>query len=669
VADEVQVVVQETNTFESKQEPLKLGSWYWYKDEDGTYLCCIISIGSNYVKVKGLYSDSSSGHWTARVHFDKFEEHLTPCLNAQEIITQHQAEYKDNVRLLLEEVKEITARLGVSNSHAIEQKETTGTALIPITGVVDIKKYENELVKVAEKTLPDLFDKIKYNNEMLAHWMLADTLPLLAQCGNLDIIIDKVQDRIFNVKIYAGLAEQVHQFSEGDPADFNDPLHVFENRLYMDEESLIGYDTGGMDCNNIDGFNKWLAKPENRDRILPYPRCLVTFRVRREKKEYEIPRSISDAFAIQARDEANMETYIYLRNGENLYEIGSELDFGDTIFSSASKISSTEPIMFRKDWKEFEFMPLPEYEALCKEDDFYKARIKQEEKERLAYKKARRRPPKQRTKKEKDAWREWKREYEHKAPHGGYFHSRDEYREGSSQFRNRSDYRQLNQDSVYYDDAMAYLNKEIARYNRLALIIQGIFDRSEILHPHPPVKVWDNESFNRSVKLVYDASANLYQGERPDIEAYMETNRKGFSSGSVFYGQQDYWLRKNAEKYMDLYPDSYHRTTYSDYGDNGPTEVAQPLQWSKRKQTAAFSWLRERRRYNYYRDDLIRVTCKVPASYLFDLAQYKRGDYKTFLKDPRTRSEYMKWAPQLIMGEMYLDGKLEVAMPVQTQRS
>lgn len=674
----VQIVPKNTNTtFSSEQDPTELGSWYWYKngsdddeDEGEESLGCIVAMGSNYVEVEGLSKTCASGGWTSRIHLSEFDQKLRPCDDAHAVIEEYQEGYRSKVQALLIEVKAVTARLGVSNQTSIDEKKASdnSTALTVMTNIVDTKKYSSTLEKAAKETLPDLFEKIKDNSDMLAHWMLAETIPLKAQCGNLDAIIKSVQDRIFNVKIYAGLAEAVHHFAQGKPADFNAPLHVFENRLYMDEECLIGYDTGGADCDDIDGFNQWLAKPENRDRLLPYDRCLVTFRVRRLKKEYGVPRSISDIFAIMQRDQKNMETFIYIRNGENLYEIGSELDFGDTIFNATSDFDPMEPLMFREYFRKFFFMGLNDYESRCEEDDKYRVRRDREDVERKAYYKSIPKKPDQRTKKGRAAYEEWS-DLKDNAPYGGSWH-RTEKVKGERRFENRGDFNKFNKDNVYYDDALAYMNEETKRYNRLAMIIQGIFDRSKILHPHPPVQVWEEESFKRSVKLVYDASANLYSGEKPDVDAYMKKNREGFSVDSIFMGQQDHWERAMAKKENERRDNSYrdydrsHVDKFKPYGNPGPTNTTKPERWQTQKRVAVFSWVRERIKYDCYNDNPIRTTCTVPEKYLFDLTQYKRNDYKIFLQDPRTRVDYMEWAEQLIMGELYLDGKLDIAIPI-----
>lgn len=677
---EVEIVTKNSNsTFSNKEDPLELGSWHWYKnskdeddeDEGEESLACIVGIGSNHVKVEGLYNSGSG--WTTRVHFADFHNKLRPCEDPQKTIEEYQNKYRNKVQSLLKEVKEVTARLGVSSQMAIgkksEEKTQSTNALVTMNNLVDPNDHVTDLELAQKVTLPNLFEEIKNNSESLTEWMKAETLPLEAQCGKLETIIESVEDRIFNVKIYAGLAEEVIQLKEGEPADFNAVLHVFENRLYMDEECLIGYDRGGMDFSNLAGFNRWIRKPENIERFLPYDRCLVTFRVRRNRKDYGIPRHMGDLIDIQNKHRDNEETFIYIRNGENLYLIRSELDLGYTIFSPTSAFDPMEPLMFYKgSFDKFNFMCVNEYEDRCKEDDKYQIRYKKEEAERKAYFKT---MPPEPDDNDPDYEKKDKayNDNSHKAPHGGYWHSTESVK-GANEFGNRNRYKLFNKDSVYYDDALEYMNKETKRFNRLAMIVQGLFDRSELLHPHPPVQVWQDESFKRSVKLLYDSSANLYSGEEPDIDEYMNKNREGFSVDSIFYGQQQCWLEKEAEKENRRHDNSWrdtdrpHVETFKPYNDPGPTKFAKPEKWQKRKRAAVFSWSRERIHYNYHGNNYIRTTCTVPESYLFDLAQYKRNDYKIFLDDPRTRQKYMKWAAQLITGEMYLDGKIDISMPV-----
>lgn len=66
-----------------------------------------------------------------------------------------------------------------------------------------------------------------------------------------------------------------------------------------------------------------------------------------------------------------------------------------------------------------------------------------------------------------------------------------------------------------------------------------------------------------------------------------------------------------------------------------------------------------------WRDDAERIACSitVPTSKLLNVSAYKPGDFKQFFNDPRTRAEYLQWAPMLLTAEEYCAGNREVQKP------
>ena len=81
-----------------------------------------------------------------------------------------------------------------------------------------------------------------------------------------------------------------------------------------------------MEFRSIERFDEWMAKPKNRDRLLPFPRCLLAMRVRRNQKHRECA-SISDAFVNIELSELDKTTFLFIRNGENLYRMNCDLEF------------------------------------------------------------------------------------------------------------------------------------------------------------------------------------------------------------------------------------------------------------------------------------------------------------------------------------------------------
>ncbi len=51
----------------------------------------------------------------------------------------------------------------------------------------------------------------------------------------------------------------------------------------------------------------------------------------------------------------------------------------------------------------------------------------------------------------------------------------------------------------------------------------------------------------------------------------------------------------------------------------------------------------------------------IEKTFLFNVDAYTPGDYKQFFEDPRTRAEYLKWAPFLLTAEDYHAGKRKVS--------
>lgn len=77
-----------------------------------------------------------------------------------------------------------------------------------------------------------------------------------------------------------------------------------------------------------------------------------------------------------------------------------------------------------------------------------------------------------------------------------------------------------------------------------------------------------------------------------------------------------------------------------------------------------FRWMRERLRTKWVRDpdrfgymtpdhSLIGTKFRCPLKKLLNLDGYLPGDYKQFYEDPRTRADYLKWAPLLLAAEDY----------------
>lgn len=616
-----------------------LGEWYWvatdktprphedeYSPEERArlareredWLGCAMKVGSNYVLVESPPDHRGTSRST-RVHFENFWTRLRHEPNADQVIRARVAQHQQEAQRLMAEVQEVTQRLGMASTAAIPHSPadaagSAGGALMVLSGQADPRSYSSALKLAKETTLPELFKAIKVEHGDLACWMKAPSMAMRAMVADERGLIEEIDDRIFSVSLYAGLAEDATKVADGTPAATLDRLHVMQRMAFCDEECLARWREGGMEFKDIGAFDAWLAQPENRDRILPFPRTLVAMRVRRNEKKRDSGGSISKALVNMELSEFDKATFLYVRNGEQLWRITTEIDFDPMIFPDPSVFDPNEPKMYKPNGysSERKFMSVSEWEQEIAEEKVREAQNKG------------------------DRW----------------------FRE---KFR-ASDWVPLDHSSVYHDDGMKLIERQIKDYNRVALIIQGLFDRSIVLHPHPRVQTWTADGFDRAVKLIYDATGVLHNGEAPDFEAYRARCNATLGVGSTVVGQDDFWLRKEGEKESRRIANDwrnksdYRPERFKPHGNPGPGFVARVDRWSKSK-GATFTWERQRSRDIFSRAprDVSPVACTltVPAHELLNVDAYQLGDFKLFFNDPRTRGNYIKWAPLLIAAEQH----------------
>jgi hypothetical protein len=589
---------------ESADATPAVSQWYWVrksKDEDDSegerWFGCVLHVGSNYAKLGTV-----DGNAYERVHFDEWAERCEFVPIPDPIIDGHVREHQAETMRLMAEVRAITARLAVTPGRALGPGGATESTALALRNHQTAKDYKKALVRAKDKELPELFQHIEQSNLALGQWMKAKTLPLMAHEQALRSSIDAIDDRIFNVELYAGLVETVTCVKNGAPAPIATPIHLMQRRCYMDEECLAEYQAGGMSFKNLRAFDRWIGRPTNFKRILPFPRCVVAFQVRRNDRDWRI-RNFIDFFQMLNEKPLDKLTFLYIRNGDQLHRLATELELGPQLFPDPRSLDRGQ--LWAKIFVERvdKIITNDEYEAL-----------------------------------QAEAARE---EQEH-----------------SEQFRHRfhDDYQPFTPASVYYDDIGRHLADEMTKHNRLVIVLQGLLDRSPVLHPHPPWSLWTEAGFAAALSLVYDDSRALAPADLPDFEAYRAKLNAELRVGSVTTGQQLAWEQHNARKEEAARDRHYHIGRFVPEGNAGPGLLARPATVSKRSQMCTFTWTRER-----LTGKGATVPCRftVNAKQLLNVDAYQLGDFRIFYRDPRTRAEYLKWAPLLLLAEDYHAGKRE----------
>lgn len=312
----------------------KMGDWFWVALEDDwendnkveDRLVCVTHIGSNYVQFTSYMGDDSRTNW--RVHFnDLLKSVKRPEPLWKELLQKQVEEVQKQIQAAVKELADVCVQ---HNLLRPEGEPESPASLLPVvsSGKDPVKQHKRALIKLKEKTAPE----IKKRMDELATEMVGLQKSLFvgerAKMEKLQKAVEETDERLFALEMYAGLTEDVRQIAEGEPAPPETPITIRQMLRYMDEECLIDAIDGGMDYSNIRDFDRWVARPENRDRIIPEPRCIVALKVRRHHKEYDTQGlSVAGLFGQLEKHKANMKTYLLMRNGEQLFRLATEIEF------------------------------------------------------------------------------------------------------------------------------------------------------------------------------------------------------------------------------------------------------------------------------------------------------------------------------------------------------
>lgn len=646
---------------------VQIGQWYWVQAdaddrdglgeydrnhplEDGRWYGCVVHIGSNYVEIRApkyQHSENSYAQRGERIHYRDFWARCRREPDPEAVIARYTAAARDRIRQLMGEVHELTARLAISPREIAAPQVTQALAVrLGATGSYD--DYSKSLVQAKDKELPELFKQIEVANLNLATWMIARTLPLQAEVKKLRRVVHAIDDRVLHVELYAGLVEQVVRIRKGAAAALAAPIHLMQRMHYMDEECLLAYQHGGIDIDGIKGFDRWIARRANRDRLLPHPRSIVAFRVRRRQKEYRYGMwSFAEYVRIRELHDMNKWTYLYIRNGDQLYRMSTQIRFGRSLFPDLDH----DDHRGRRLWSLVGRLDIDDDDYDHEEDRRDRSyRFITDDDYQLRLQRARERAEELR-----------------KAPDEEINHRDQRFLYDVESGRYMDDWEPFDATSVHYDDMCDAVERDVRHHNRIALILQGLLDRSPILHPHPPWQLWTDEGYRTAIVLEYDRSRALVPGPAPDWETYRARLNADLHPGSLTVGQDDLWAEHEAdlhEKRNHWRPGFRHYhfpERYRPEGNPGPGMIARVAAVS-RGGLVTFRWYRAksenyRRRWGTIDRGPVACRFRCEAKKLLCIDHYQPGDYLQFYRDPRTRADYLDWAPYLLEAEEYYAGR------------
>ncbi len=704
-------------------------------DSNGNILVCVENFESNLVVMKSNMREfrilnKNLGHVLLDI-----DQHKALPLVQEKGLSQQTLIVKAQ-----EEIREIIKRINHSGSKASDSTEVavaTKNTLVEQTRV--LKEVHSTKLEALNDEIRGYVSNI---HDITKYYSLPSTAGMIDHQKTKSIVDEKLHE----LNLYGGLNESEEIVSVGGVTSESRPIYIFQNLKYMDVECLIGYESGGISIDSIDSFNKWLAEPINRDRIMPKDRSIVAIKVRKYPD-----RRMLGWFA-----EKN-PTYLYLRNGENIKCIKTGVSISETLLATENNLGGRFYVKkihsYSDKSKNFEFLSKHEYDHLLESSeklkafyldtllDSYKAlrrflvgmggyaehkhsilNINKEkdcknlfeirngsmfgykpssqslyDKQRVLYQEAVDDTNKRietivssiqsglldpkvgfasrddygfdhfgmstnetgfvdedgseyyfeytRQQLNKDL-KEIVGRYSEKAPH---YPNKDSYTSDGeiSPFKLQhllAKYDPMDEDNYYFDDLKVMSWQRYKRQNELAILIQGLLDRSSFFG-YTEASLFKDD-FDEKIKLVYDKDKGLYHGEMPDFKVFIENCNKDSDIGDIFFGHQKIWDEIEEDKSRGY---QHYNKTYI------PEFLAAERIIKKRngQVVVKFRWETKRDWWSTAKTPYKANTFECDINNLINISRYKPGDCKPFIEDPRCRDLYPKWGEFIITAETY----------------
>lgn len=208
------------------------------------------------------------------------------------------------------------------NPYAASEELSDSTALVPVESHDHLKNMRALLTQ-------------KQNEVAYIKAVVARRLDLLqAQMHEMQAQMKVVKKLIGVIELYLGVYEEIVQIKQGAPAAETEPITIFQQVLYMDEECGDPRDRG-IDYRKVDQFDAWLLSAKaNIPQIIPAVRGIRALKPSRQYREY------SDNWVDNADKNAqNQMMYLLIKNGDALYRIWTNTRIGGRLIPGANELS------------------------------------------------------------------------------------------------------------------------------------------------------------------------------------------------------------------------------------------------------------------------------------------------------------------------------------------
>lgn len=181
---------------------------------------------------------------------------------------------------------------------------------------------------------------------------------LATRVALLHMELKRRMEEIWLIELFLGSHEEVHLLANGAPAHPSEPIHVYQRVLCMDEEIAVHQwltnpnEVGEFEAARIAEFDRWVVSSASRlNSIIPSQKGIVAMRPRRKDK-HRVAYDYGTALENAQREAADRQTYILVRNGEQVFRVLIDLMLWPRFFPRLGEIDlSLAQSSLRDRWK------------------------------------------------------------------------------------------------------------------------------------------------------------------------------------------------------------------------------------------------------------------------------------------------------------------------------
>lgn len=176
--------------------------------------------------------------------------------------------------------------------------------------------------------------------------------------GRLGDAMEQMQQKLahFNegmrlMNAYVSPTAGLQQMRRGDRAPSEQPYCLFQTRLYLEDELGLIANRAEMDWRDMKDIDRWIMASGRWTKLLPLPKCILVTQICKDAKRYEKMNPFEAAY----HNAFNMETLVWVRDGDNVWRFATDCSFDERIFPAGDDMPELlrlfqEAIWYRS-WK------------------------------------------------------------------------------------------------------------------------------------------------------------------------------------------------------------------------------------------------------------------------------------------------------------------------------